>query len=60
MTKKKPKLPSVSLPHEQPHNILPFNGSAVNDKKFSFSFACFDRTHELLVSVIGLFDNCIY
>lgn len=26
---------------------LPFNGSAVTDKSFSFSFACFDRTHEL-------------
>lgn len=47
MTKKKSKLPSVKIPVETIHIILPFNGSAVTDKKFSFSFVCFDRTHEL-------------
>ena len=26
---------------------LPFNGKAVSEKSFSFSFACFDRSHEL-------------
>lgn len=26
---------------------LPFNGSVVTEKSFSFSFSCFDRTHEL-------------
>lgn len=26
---------------------LPFNGNVVTDKSFAFSFACFDRTHEL-------------
>ncbi len=27
--------------------VLPFNGSAVSEKSFSFSFACFDRDHDL-------------
>ena len=26
---------------------LPFNGTVVSDRGFSFSFACFDRTHKL-------------
>lgn len=26
---------------------LPFNGKAVSEKSFSFSFACFDRSHKL-------------
>ena len=47
MTKKKSKLPSVKIPVLITPVILPFNGSVVTDKKFSFSFACFDRTHEL-------------
>ena len=46
MTKKKTNLPSVKIPFENQHRVLPFNGTAVTDKKFSFSFACFDRTHE--------------
>jgi len=27
--------------------ILPFNGKYITEKGFSFSFSCFDRTHEL-------------
>ena len=47
MTKKKTNLPSVEIQFEVRHRVLPFNGAAVTNKKFSFSFACFDRTHEL-------------
>ena len=47
MTKKYHKLPSVKLPYNITPKTLPFNGSFVTDKNFSFSFACFDRTHEL-------------
>lgn len=32
---------------ENRKRTLPFNGSAVKEKGFSFSFACFDRTHKL-------------
>lgn len=40
------KLPSPSIPKTLPSQ-LPFNGSAITEKKFSFSFSCFDRSHEL-------------
>ena len=36
--------------NEQSGNLqktLPYNGNAVTEKSLSFSFACFDRTHEL-------------
>ena len=46
MTKKKRRLPPVEIP-DVPHRILPFNGNVVTDKMISFSFACFDRSHEL-------------
>ena len=41
------KLPPVSLPEGLGKKTLPYNGIAVTEKSFSFSFACFDRTHEL-------------
>lgn len=43
----KAKLPPIKrqLPTEK--NTLPFNGNAVTGRSFSFSFSCFDRTHEL-------------
>lgn len=44
---KKFKLPPVSLQDNKKIKTLPFNGKAVSEKGFSFSFACFDRTHEL-------------
>lgn len=44
---KKFTLPSVSKQLAKENTTLPFNGSAVTEKSFSFSFACFDRTHEL-------------
>ncbi|MBQ6969797.1 MAG: hypothetical protein IJP85_05675 [Synergistaceae bacterium] len=46
MTKKERKLPSVKIP-ECGKVVLPFNGSAVTEKSLSFSFACFDKRHEL-------------
>lgn len=36
--------PSTNI---QTKKTLPFNGKAVSEKSFSFSFSCFDRTHEL-------------
>ena len=39
------KLPRKEPPKEK--TLLPFNGKAVTEKSFSFSFACFDRSHEL-------------
>ena len=44
---KKFALPSVSKQLAKENTTLPFNGSAVTEKSFSFSFTCFDRTHEL-------------
>ena len=43
------KLPSPILPtYDKPSRLaLPYNGSALTEKSFSFSFACFDRQHEL-------------
>lgn len=41
------KLPDVNIPAETQKTTLPFNGTAVSEKSFSFSFACFDRTHPL-------------
>lgn len=45
-TTKRIKLPSVAAPQEE-RKTLPFNWKAVSEKSFSFSFACFDRSHEL-------------
>lgn len=41
------KLPQASIQNSNMPKTLPFNGKAVSEKSFSFSFACFDRTHEL-------------
>lgn len=41
------KLPSVSIPENAGKKTLPYNGNAVTEKSFSFSFACFDRSHYL-------------
>lgn len=42
------RLPSVIIPPKNNNDgLLPFNGSAVEDGKFTFSFACFSREHEL-------------
>lgn len=42
------KLPSVTIPPKSDNDgLLPFNGSAVDDGKFTFSFACFSRENEL-------------
>ena len=38
-------LPKPSKPKER--KTLIYNGTTVPEKGFSFSFACFDRTHEL-------------
>lgn len=43
---KRIKLPDVPAPQAE-RKTLPFNGKAVSEKSFSFSFACFDRQHEL-------------
>lgn len=49
---KKPKttnsitLPSPGKPQPE-KKTLPYNGSEVTEKGLSFSFSCFDRTHEL-------------
>lgn len=40
-------LPAVKIPDDNPLKTLPYNGNAVTEKSFSFSFACFDRSHEL-------------
>lgn len=44
---KKFNLPYVTKDTHKEKKCLPFNGNAVTEKSFSFSFACFDRTHEL-------------
>lgn len=42
------RLPSVIIPPKGDNDdLLPFNGSVVDDGKFTFSFACFSREHEL-------------
>ena len=43
------KLPRPKLPTEcsSSSRTLPYNGSVLTEKSFSFSFACFDREHEL-------------
>ena len=41
------KLPAVSIPKDAAKKTLPYNGTAVTEKSFSFSFACFDRSHAL-------------
>lgn len=46
-TTKKFKLPSIDEKLLEMKKTLPFNGSAVTEKSFSFSFACFDRSHHL-------------
>ncbi len=44
---KKINLPPVDLKVVQSKVTLPYNGNAVTEKSFSFSFACFDRSHAL-------------
>ncbi len=44
---KKINLPAIDESRLKKKITLPFNGNAVSEKSFSFSFACFDRTHEL-------------
>ena len=39
-------LPSVGSPTENIVKTLPYNGNVVTEKGFSFSFSCFDRTHD--------------
>ena len=39
------KLPSVKIASTKPK--LPYNGNAITEKSFAFSFACFDRSHKL-------------
>lgn len=46
-TTKRISLPPVQVPNNDIKKILPFNGKAVSEKSFSFSFACFDRSHDL-------------
>ena len=46
-TNDKFNLPEVTLGTPENKLTLPFNGSAVTEKSFSFSFACFDRSHDL-------------
>lgn len=53
-TGSKIKLPPVSVPSAKKAITLPFNGSAVSEKSFSFSFSCFDHSHELF----NLGDSC--
>lgn len=45
-TTNRPCLPAVK-PVPMRKKALPFNGHIVDEKGFSFSFACFDHTHEL-------------
>ena len=40
------KLPPVKVTGGEIQKKLPYNGNAVTEKSFSFSFACFDRTHD--------------
>ena len=44
--KYKVKLPAVTAVDSEVIT-LPYNGQVVEERGFSFSFACFDRTHEL-------------
>ena len=39
------KLPSVKIASTKPK--LPYNGNAITEKSFAFSFACYDRSHKL-------------
>lgn len=41
------KLPSVKSSEVEIKRTLPYNGNAVTEKGFSFSFSCFDRSHKL-------------
>lgn len=41
------RLPQVNEQIFNEKKTLPFNGRAVTEKSFSFSFACFDRSHKL-------------
>ena len=43
------KLPNPSIESDPAmiKRTLPYNGNAVTEKSFAFSFACFDREHEL-------------
>lgn len=44
----KVSLPKVSIPEPSASQKLPYNGQVIaNSGRFSFSFACFDRTEEL-------------
>lgn len=44
---KRIKLPAIDVNQPPVRKTLPYNGSAVKEKGFSFSFSCFDRTHKL-------------
>ena len=44
---KKFTLPSVDKNLIPEKRTLPFNGNAVTERSFSFSFSCFDRSHDL-------------
>jgi hypothetical protein len=39
--------PSIDRDPAMIKRTLPYNGNAVTEKSFAFSFACFDREHEL-------------
>ena len=42
------KLPrAASIASNTNSRTLPYNGNAVSEKSFSFSFSCFDRSHKL-------------
>ena len=49
MTKNSSKvnLPTPQIPNIPSIKTLPYNGSAISEKGFSFSFSCFDHSHEL-------------
>ena len=51
MARNTKKAKTINLPsvNNKPiiKRVLPFNGNVVNDRSFSFSFASFDRSHEL-------------
>ena len=40
-------LPDVKSPENEIKITLPFNGSCASEESFLFSFACFDREHDL-------------
>ena len=54
-TTKSINLPAVKPPPIKSGKTLPFNGNAVTEKSFAFSFACFDRCHKLF----NLGDNTV-